>query len=81
MGRKSFFTLSLLKVLSNGKGGGGVNGINRKTFKYSTLPPIKQKIKGPRPFKQQKTFLSAAKQLLKGHAPLKTKSRRAPCAN
>jgi hypothetical protein len=37
---------------------GGMSGINRYNFKYSTLPPILNFFKGAQPFKQQKTCLS-----------------------
>ena len=44
-----------LKVLSNGRGGGGVSGINRWAFKYSTFPPILIKfLKDPGPLKNKK---------------------------
>ncbi len=49
----------ILKVVSNGTGGGGVSGINRSALISSTFPLIQKKFfKGPRPFKKQKTFLS-----------------------
>jgi hypothetical protein len=47
----------LLKVVSNGTGGGGVSGISRSALISSTFPQIQKKIlKGPGPLKNKKRF-------------------------
>ncbi len=49
--------MQILKVVSNGTGGGGVSGISRSAINSSTFPLIQKNfLKGPGPLKNKKRF-------------------------